>query len=76
MPVEPEKTARIDGCTPLGEWWIVLNPAARADLITQAMFVFIGNWSDFLWPLIIRDEPYLFTLPLGLRQLSSSCSLD
>ena len=54
----------------------MLNPAARADLITLAMFVFICTWSDFLWPLIILDDPYLFTLPLGLLQLSSSFSLD
>ncbi len=76
VPVELEEAARIDGCTPLGEWWNVMIPAARADLITLAMFVFIGTWSDFLWPLIILDDPKLYTLPLGLQQLASSFSLD
>ncbi|MFY8150096.1 MAG: carbohydrate ABC transporter permease [Prochlorococcaceae cyanobacterium] len=76
VPVELEEAARIDGCTPLGEWWNVMIPAARADLITLAMFVFIGTWSDFLWPLVILDDPALYTLPLGLQQLASSFSLD
>jgi putative chitobiose transport system permease protein len=76
VPVELEEAARIDGCTPIGEWWNVMLPAARADLITLAMFVFIGTWSDFLWPLIILDDPNLYTLPLGLQQLASSFSLD
>ena len=76
VPVELEEAARIDGCSPLGEWWNVMIPAARSDLITLAMFVFIGSWSDFLWPLIILDDPGLYTLPLGLQQLSSSFSLD
>ena len=76
VPVELEEAARIDGCSPLGEWWNVMIPAARSDLITLAMFVFIGSWSDFLWPLIILDDPGLFTLPLGLQQLASSFSLD
>jgi len=76
VPVELEEAARIDGCTPIGEWWNVMLPAARADLITLAMFVFIGTWSDFLWPLIILDDPTLYTLPLGLQQLASSFSLD
>jgi putative chitobiose transport system permease protein len=76
VPVELEEAARIDGCTPIGAWWNVMIPAARADLITLAMFVFIGTWSDFLWPLIILDDPSLYTLPLGLQQLSSSFSLD
>jgi putative chitobiose transport system permease protein len=76
VPVELEEAARIDGCSPLGEWWNVMIPAARSDLITLAMFVFIGSWSDFLWPLIILDDPGQYTLPLGLQQLSSSFSLD
>ncbi|MBM5809488.1 MAG: carbohydrate ABC transporter permease [Cyanobacteria bacterium M_surface_9_m1_291] len=76
VPVELEEAARCDGCTPLGEWWNVMIPEAKADLITLAMFVFIGTWSDFLWPLVILDDPQLFTLPLGLQQLASSFSLD
>ncbi len=76
VPVELEEAARMDGCSKLGEWWNVMIPAARADLITLAMFVFIGTWSDFLWPLVILDDPKLFTLPLGLQQLASSFSLD
>ena len=76
VPVELEEAARCDGCTPVGEWWNVMIPAARADLITLAMFVFIGTWSDFLWPLVILDEPKYYTLPLGLQQLASSFSLD
>ena len=76
VPTELEEAARIDGCSRMGEWWNVMIPAARADLITLAMFVFIGTWSDFLWPLVILDDPGLYTLPLGLQQLSSSFSLD
>jgi putative chitobiose transport system permease protein len=76
VPAELEEAARIDGCSRVGEWWNVMIPAARADLITLAMFVFIGTWSDFLWPLIILDDPQLYTLPLGLQQLASSFSLD
>ena len=76
VPVELEEAARIDGCSRLGEWWNVMIPAVRSDLTTLAMFVFIGTWSDFLWPLIIIDDPRLYTLPLGLQQLASSFSLD
>jgi len=76
VPKELEEAARIDGCTPMGEWWNVLIPAARPDLITLGMLTFIGTWSDFLWPLIIIDEAKSYTLPLGLQQLASSFSLD
>ena len=76
VPVELEEAARIDGCSPLGEWWNVMIPAARSDLITLTMFVFIVSWSDFLWQRIMLDDPGLYTLPLGLQQSASSFSLD
>ncbi|MGA1302730.1 MAG: carbohydrate ABC transporter permease [Cyanobium sp.] len=76
VPKELEEAARMDGCSPIGEWWNVLIPSARPDLITLGMLTFIGTWSDFLWPLIILDEPDRYTLPLGLQQLASSFSLD
>ena len=76
VPVELEEAARMDGCSKLGEWWNVMIPSARADLVTLGMFVFIGTWGDFLWPLVILDDHDLYTLTLGLQQLSSSFSLD
>ncbi|MFN7677254.1 MAG: carbohydrate ABC transporter permease [Cyanobacteriota bacterium] len=76
VPRELEEAARMDGCSPIGEWWNVLVPAARPDLITLGMLTFIGSWSDFLWPLIIIDDSKNYTLPLGLQQLASSFSLD
>ncbi|MFM9088776.1 MAG: carbohydrate ABC transporter permease [Cyanobium sp.] len=76
VPKELEEAARMDGCSAIGEWWNVLIPAARPDLITLGMLTVIGTWSDFLWPLIILDDPNRYTLPLGLQQLASSFSLD
>ncbi|MEO0541227.1 MAG: carbohydrate ABC transporter permease, partial [Cyanobacteria bacterium P01_A01_bin.105] len=41
-----------------------------------AIFVFIGSWSDFLWPLIVLDREEYYTLPLGVARLAGSFSLD
>ena len=41
-----------------------------------AIFVFIGSWSDFLWPLIVLDRQDYFTLPLGVAKLASALDLD
>lgn len=76
VPKELEEAARIDGCTELGIWWHVMLPAIRPALATLAIFVFIGSWSDFLWPLIVLDEPTYYTLPLGVAQLASALDFD
>jgi putative chitobiose transport system permease protein len=76
VPKELEEAARIDGCSELGIWWNVMIPAVRPALVTLAIFVFIGSWSDFLWPLLVLDQPDYYTLPLGVARLAGSFSLD
>lgn len=76
VPKELEEAARMDGCSELGIWWYVMIPAIRPALVTLAIFVFIGSWSDFLWPLIVLDRPEYYTLPLGVATLAGTFSLD
>ncbi|WP_445260726.1 carbohydrate ABC transporter permease [Planktothrix sp. PCC 11201] len=76
VPKELEEAARIDGCSELGIWWNVMIPAAKPALITLAIFVFIGSWSDFLWPLLVLDQPDFYTMPLGVATLAGTFSLD
>jgi putative chitobiose transport system permease protein len=76
VPKEIEEAARMDGSSELGLWWFVMLPAIRPALINLAIFVFIGAWSDFLWPLIVIQDESLYTLPLGVSKLAGTFSLD
>ncbi|MBD2293881.1 carbohydrate ABC transporter permease [Anabaena sphaerica FACHB-251] len=76
VPKEIEEAARMDGSSELGLWWFVMLPAIRPALVTLAIFVFIGAWSDFLWPLIVIQDESLYTLPLGVAKLAGTFSLD
>ncbi|MGC9525103.1 MAG: carbohydrate ABC transporter permease [Limnospira sp.] len=76
VPKELEEAARMDGCSELGIWWHVMIPSVRPALITLAIFVFIGAWSDFLWPLLVVDRPEYYTMPLGVANLAGTFSFD
>ncbi|QLE59473.1 carbohydrate ABC transporter permease [Nostoc sp. TCL26-01] len=76
VPKEIEEAARMDGSSELGLWWHIMIPAVRPALVTLAIFVFIGSWSDFLWPLIVIQDENLYTLPLGVAKLAGTFSLD
>ncbi len=76
VPKELEEASRIDGCSNLGVWWHIMLPSIRPALVTLSIFVFIGSWSDFLWPLIVLDRPELYTLPLGVANLAGTFTLD
>ncbi len=76
IPKAVEEAALMDGVSRLKIWFYVLLPLVKPSLATLAVFSFIGVWGDFLWPLIIIDQPALFTLPLGVNRLASAFSLD
>ena len=76
VPKELEEASRIDGCSELGIWWHIMIPSVRPALVTLAIFVFIGSWGDFLWPLLVLNRPEYYTLPLGVARLAGSFSLD
>jgi putative chitobiose transport system permease protein len=76
VPKELEEAGRMDGCSELGIWWNIMLPSVRPALVTLAIFVFIGAWGDFLWPLIITNRPEMYTLPLGVSKLTGSSDAD
>ena len=70
IPTDLLEAARIDGA---GEGMIlrrIVLPTLKPILITLALFVFLGSWNDFMWPLIILADQNLYTLPVALAALS------
>ena len=70
IPTDLLEAARIDGA---GEAMIlrkIVLPTLKPILITLALFVFLGSWNDFMWPLIVLADQNLYTLPVALAALS------
>jgi len=76
VPRALEEVALIEGVNRLRIWWHVMLPLVRPSLATLAVFSFIAVWGDFLWPLVLLDDPAKFTLPLGVNRLASTFSMD
>ena len=62
--------ARIDGLNEFQIWWEVAMPLVTPALSALAIFVFLGNWTAFLWPLIVTNNTDLYTIPVGLASFS------
>ena len=67
LPVELEEAAKIDGCSTLGIYWMIVLPLLRPCLMVIAVFSFLGTWNDFMGPLIYLTTPDKVTLALGLQ---------
>jgi len=72
LPRELEDAARIDGCNPWQVFWRVALPLATPALAALAIFVFLGAWNSFMWPLIVTNSDHLRTLPVGVATLKGS----
>src|ERR1700730_6176725 len=70
IPHELEEAAVIDGASKWTVFTRVILPLSVPALTTLAIFSFQGQWNDFLWPLVVLNDPQLFTLPLGIAGFS------
>jgi len=66
IPADLEDAGRIDGCSTLGIYGRIILPLARPALVTLGLFIFIGVWSDFLWPLVVLTDWDLYPVTVGI----------
>jgi lactose/L-arabinose transport system permease protein len=76
FPSELRDAARVDG---LNEWQIFLYiylPTMRSTYAAAIIIVFLANWNNYLWPLIMLNKPELKTATLVISALTSSYTPD
>ena len=66
IPLDLDEAARIDGATSFRIWHQVILPLSGPVLAALAIFIALGTWNDFLWPLVITNSIEMRTLPVGL----------
>jgi multiple sugar transport system permease protein len=71
VPDELLEAARIDGANEFKVFWSVVMPIATPVLATLAILTFLGNWNSFLYPLVMAQEPGMYTLPVALATFAT-----
>ena len=69
LPAELFDAARVEG---VREWQIFLcvaMPMARPTLAALAIILFLHSWNNYLWPLLIGNDPRMMTAPVALGTL-------
>ncbi len=76
IPQELEDATYIDGGSSLDFFWRVLLPLARPSLAVVGMLAMVASWNNFLLPLLVLNDPNLWTVPLGIMQFQGEHSTD
>lgn len=76
IPDELIEAAQIDGLGDLGIYSRIMLPLSKSAMITSAILTITSMWNDFLAPLIYLSDKELYTIQLGLRNLTSQYTTE
>jgi multiple sugar transport system permease protein len=76
IPLELEEAAAIDGASRIKIFTTMILPLLRTPMVALGIFVFLGQWNNFFYPLIFLNTDTLFTLPLWVNQFKGQYSAD
>ena len=70
------EAARIDGATEIHIFHKIVLPIMVPGIATMSIGAFIGNWNNYLTPLVLLNTPTKFTLPVMIASLNSSTDMQ
>lgn len=76
IPKELEEAAIVDGANRWRTYWQIILPLLVPALSALGIFLFLGSWNNFFYPLIFLSDPNLFTVPLMLNQFRGQYTVD
>ena len=75
LPREIFEAARIDGAGPFTLFFRIVLPMSKPILGVVSVFAVIASWKDFLWPLLVLDNPAKQPLSVRLPAIQSQTEL-
>lgn len=72
LPDELLEAARIDGAGPWRFFWDILLPLTRTPIAALFVITFIYGWNQYLWPILITNQPALQTAVVGIKSMIAS----
>ena len=69
LPADLVRASAMDGAGPIRFLFDILLPLAKAYLVALFILMFLGGWTQYLWPLVASSGPETYTAVIGLARL-------
>ncbi len=76
VPDELIEAARIDGAPELKIFLRIMVPISRPIMLTLAILSFQWRWNDYIWPLLMLNDPEKFTVQIGIQSLVGAQNIN
>ena len=72
LPKDVLDAAKVDGAGHIRTMWQVILPMAKPIVVTFGLIAVVGEWNEYLWPLIITNTDNMRPVTVGLRLLNDA----
>jgi len=76
LPGDLLDAARMDGASEFRVFFQIVIPLSQAALAALGILTFLAQWDNFLWPLVILQDPDKWTIPIGLANFRGRLGTD
>lgn len=72
VSTEVIESARIDGCGEARIFHSIVLPVLKPAFATLGIIFFMASWNNYLWPLILLNDPELMTISIALKNFQQA----
>jgi raffinose/stachyose/melibiose transport system permease protein len=76
IPIEFNEAASIEGAGFFRKFWSINLPLVKSGLVTSGILMFLGNWNEYFYAMLLTSSPENRTLPLALAFFNEAFSYD
>lgn len=76
VPDEIIQAARVDGAGEFRIFARIVLPMVTPSLAALGIFLFLAQWNDFVYPLIVQRTPDSYTIPVALASMQGVIGTD
>lgn len=76
LPKEAYEASAIDGAGPLRTYWSIVMPMSLPSVAATAIFLFVIQWNELLYPLLFISSDAKKTIPLALLDFQGEFLTD
>lgn len=70
------EAARIDGCGEFAIFYKIVLPTMKPSIAALGIYMFMAQWGNFMWQLIVLNDSSMKTLPVALSSLVGLSRVD
>ncbi|MDO7906849.1 carbohydrate ABC transporter permease [Paenibacillus sp. JX-17] len=70
IPIDVRDSGKMDGASEFRIWWQLILPLVKPAIAVIALLEVMAFWNNFLWPIVVLDDPDKYPLAAALTTLN------